>query len=93
VTVEAASPVLIEKVRSAVTDGSGQYQIVDLRPGSYVMSFTLPGFATAKRDAIEVSGSGVITINIEMRVGAVTETVAVIGEQPVVDVQSTPSVT
>ena len=51
VTVEAASDVLIEKTRSVVTDGSGQYKIVDLRPGIYVVTFTLPGFATVKRDA------------------------------------------
>src|SRR5262245_56219014 len=50
VTVEAASPVLIEKVRSVATDASGQYRIVDLRPGTYALTFTLPGFRTVKRD-------------------------------------------
>src|SRR5205809_3468857 len=89
VTVEASSPVLIEKVRSAITDGSGQYQIVDLRPGTYAVAFSLSGFATAKRDGVEVTGSGVITINIDMRVGNVAETVDVRGETPVVDIQST----
>jgi hypothetical protein len=89
VTVEAASPVLIEKARSAVTDSTGQYQIVDLRPGAYSLTFTLSGFATAKREAVDVTGSGVITINADMKVGNVAETVNVTGEQPLVDVQST----
>ena len=57
VTVEAASPVLIEKVRTAVTDGNGRYQIVDLRPGTYTVTFTLPGFNTVKRDGVALSGS------------------------------------
>jgi len=89
VTVEAASPGLIEKVRSAVTDGTGQYQIVDLRPGTYSVTFTLSGFATSRRDAIEVSGSGVVTINADLKVGNVSEIVNVTGETPIVDVQST----
>ncbi|HEY7442501.1 MAG TPA: carboxypeptidase regulatory-like domain-containing protein [Vicinamibacterales bacterium] len=89
VTVEAASPVLIERVRSATTDGNGQYQIVDLRPGLYEVTYTLSGFATVKREAIEVTGAGVITINVELRVGAVTETINVTGQTPIVDVQST----
>src|SRR6202790_2347757 len=63
VTVEAASPVLIEKVRSAVTDGTGQYRIVNLLPGTYSVTFTLPGFSTVKRDGIELSGSFVATVN------------------------------
>src|SRR3954466_4266586 len=57
VTVEAASPALIEKTRDAVTDGSGQYRIVDLRPGTYSLTFTLPGFSTIKRDGVELTGS------------------------------------
>jgi hypothetical protein len=89
VTVEAASPVLIEKVRSALTDGTGQYQIVDLRPGTYSVTFTLSGFATVRREGVDVSGAGVITINADLRVGNVSETVTVRGETPVVDVQST----
>lgn len=88
VTVEAASPVLIEKVRTAVTDGSGQYRIVDLRPGTYTVTATLAGFATVKREQIELTGSFVATVNLEMRVGAVAETVTVSGEAPIVDVQS-----
>ncbi len=89
VTVEAASPVLIEKVRSATTDGAGLYRIVDLRPGAYSLTFTLPGFTVVKRENVQVSGVGNIQINAEMRVGAVQETITVTGETPVVDVQST----
>src|SRR5262252_1293458 len=89
VTVEASSPVLIEKTRSAVTDGTGQYRIVDLRPGTYTVTFTLTGFQTVKRDGIELTGSLVATINADMKVGAVEETITVSGETPIVDVQST----
>jgi hypothetical protein len=88
VTVEAASPALIERTRSAVTDGSGQYQIVDLRPGTYAVTFTLQGFTTIERTGVEVTGAGVISINAEMRVGGVQETIVVTGESPVVDVQT-----
>ena len=88
VTVEAASPVLIEKVRSAVTDGTGQYRIVDLRPGTYTVTFTLTGFSTVKREGIELTGSFVATINADMKVGGVSETITVSGETPIVDVQS-----
>ncbi|MGH9146433.1 MAG: carboxypeptidase-like regulatory domain-containing protein, partial [Vicinamibacterales bacterium] len=66
VTVEAASPVLIEKVRTAVTDGNGIFQITELRPGTYTVTFTLTGFTSVKRDGIEVSGSGVITVNADL---------------------------
>ena len=89
VTVEAASPVLIEKVRSAVTDGSGQYRIVDLRAGTYVVTFTLTGFSGVKRDGIELQGSFAATLNADLKIGAVTETITVSGETPVVDTQST----
>ena len=88
VTVEASSPALIEKVRSAVTDGSGQYRIVDLRPGTYSLTFTLPGFSTVKRDGIELTGSQTLTIPVELRVGGLEETITVTGESPVVDVQN-----
>ncbi len=64
VTVEASSPALIEKVRSAVTDGSGQYRVVDLRPGTYTVTFTLTGFATMKREGIELSGTMTATRRI-----------------------------
>jgi hypothetical protein len=88
VTVEASSPVLIEKTRSATTDGTGQYRIPDLTPGNYKVTFTLSGFATVNREDVELAGGGVTTINADMRVGAVTETITVTGETPVVDVQT-----
>ena len=82
VTVEAASPALIEKVRTAVTDAGGQYRIVDLRPGVYALTFALPGFSTVVRDKIELTGSQTLTIPIEMRVGGLEETITVTGETP-----------
>ena len=89
VTVEAASPVLIEKVRTALTDGTGQYRIEDLRPGTYEVTFALPGFNALKRAGIMLSGSQVTNVSVELRVGALEETVTVTGEAPVVDVRST----
>ena len=89
VTVEAASPVLIERTRSVVSDDTGQYRIVDLRPGTYSVTFTLPGFNTVKREGIELTGDFVATVTAELRVGALEETVTVTGESPTVDVQST----
>jgi hypothetical protein len=88
VTVEASSPELIEKVRTVVTDGGGQYRIVDLRPGTYSVTFTLPGFNTFKREGVELSGALTATINADLRVGALEETVTVTGESPIIDVQS-----
>src|SRR5688500_15249366 len=83
VTVEAASPALIEKVRTAVTDGSGQYRIEDLRPGNYSVTFTLTGFSSVKRDNIELTGSFVATIGAEMREGSLEETILVTAESPI----------
>ena len=88
VTVEASSPALIEKTRTVVSDGTGQYRITDLPPGTYVLTFSLPGFTTVKRDGLAVSGSGVIPVNVELRVGGLKETVTVSGESPLVDTQS-----
>src|SRR3954463_6861766 len=88
VTVEAASPALIERTRSVVTDGQGLYKIVDLRPGVYDVTFTLPGFNTVKRDALELPTNFTATVNVELRVGALEETVTVSGLSPVVDVQN-----
>ena len=88
VTVEASSPALIEKVRSAVSDSTGQYRIEDLRPGVYKVTFTLPGFSTYQREGIELTGSFTATVNADMRVGALQETVTVTGESPIVDTQS-----
>src|SRR5215831_14273076 len=88
VTVEASSPALIEKTRSVVADGAGNYRIEDLRPGTYSLTFTLPGFNTVKRDGIELTGSQTATISVDMKVGGLEETITVTGETPVVDVQN-----
>src|ERR1041385_4592455 len=82
VTVEVASPVLIERVRSAVSDGTGQYQIVNLPPGAYSVTFMLAGFNTLKREGIELTGNFTATVNGNLRVGALEETVTVTGEAP-----------
>lgn len=89
VTVEAASPVLIEKARTTVSDNNGRYQIVDLRPGTYEISFTLPGFNTVKREGVMLSGSAATAVDAELRVGTLEETVTVTGETPIVDTTST----
>jgi len=89
VTVEAASDVLIEKVRTVTSDGQGQYKIVDLRPGIYIVTFTLPGFQTFRRDGLELPSSFTATINADMKVGGLEESVTVSGQSPIVDVQST----
>ncbi len=89
VTVEAGSPALIEKVRTVVTDDQGRYSIVDLRPGTYSVTFTLPGFNPVKRDGIVLPAAFTATVSVEMAVGGVQETVTVTGEAPLVDVQRT----
>jgi hypothetical protein len=88
VTVEASSPALIEKSRVVTTDGSGQYRIVSLRPGVYTVTFTLAGFSVVRREGIELTGSFTATVNADMRVGGLEETVTVSGQAPLVDVQS-----
>ena len=88
VTVEAASPALIEKVRSVTTDATGQYKLVDLRPGTYTVTFTLTGFSVVKREGIELAGSGTVQVNADLKVGALSETSPVTGETPIVDVQN-----
>ena len=85
VTVEAASSVLIEKVRSATTDGEGQYRIIDLRPGIYAITFTLPGFTTFRQEQLELPTSFTATVNADLRVGELEETLTVTGESPTVD--------
>src|SRR4030095_12367272 len=85
VTVEATSPALTEKARTALTDGTGQYRIVTLPPGDYALTFTLTGFTTVKRDNVSVSGSGVIPINAELRLGSIQETITVSRASPLVD--------
>ena len=88
VTVEAASPALIEKTRTVVTDESGQYKIIDLRPGTYAVTFTLAGFSTFKRDGIELPANFTSTVNADLKVGALEETVTVSGLSPVVDLKN-----
>ena len=88
VTVEAASPVLIEKTRSAVTDGTGQYRIINLLPGTYTVTFTLAGFSAIRREDIELTGAFTATVNADLKVGGVAETITVSGETPIVDTQS-----
>jgi hypothetical protein len=88
VTVEARSPALIEQVRTAVTNGSGQYQIVELRPGTYSVTYTLTGFSTLVREGIELTSGFTANIDVQLRVGAITETVIVTGASPLVDVQN-----
>src|SRR5471032_1043933 len=88
VTVEAASPALIEKVRSVTTDASGAYRIENLRPGTYTITFSLPGFSAVKREGVELPSNFTSTINGDLKVGAMEETVTVSGQSPVVDVSS-----
>lgn len=76
VTVEASSPVLIEKVRTAVTDASGQYRIVDLRAGAYSVNFSLTGFSTVRREGIELAGTFTAVVNADLKVGAIAETIS-----------------
>ena len=88
VTVDAASPALIEKVRTAVTDSEGRYRLDDLRPGAYTVTFGLPGFTTVKREGIQLPTAFTATVNVEMRVGDVSESITVTGEAPTVDIHS-----
>jgi hypothetical protein len=93
VTVEAASPVLIEKVKAVVSDGNGNYRITDLRPGTYSVSFSLTGFNTYRREGLELPSDFTATLNAELKVGALEETITVTGASPIVDVSSTSRVT
>ena len=88
VTVEAASPALIEKVRSVVTDERGEYRVVDLRPGAYTVTFTLPGFSVVRRDGIVLNNGFTASVSVELRVGALEETITVSGQAPIVDTSS-----
>jgi hypothetical protein len=88
VTVEASSPALIEKVRTVVTDGEGRYQIVELRPGRYTVSFSLTGFTSMRREGLELNTGVTLPVNAELKVGSVEEAVTVSGASPVVDVQN-----
>ncbi len=89
VTVEVSSPALIEKTRTAVTDAQGQYRIIDLRPGTYTVVISLPGFNTMRREGLELPADFTATVNADLRVGALEESITVTAESPVVDVRST----
>ncbi len=89
VTVEASSPVLIEKTRSTTTDSNGRFSIPDLRPGLYRVAFSLSGFTTAVHENVEVTGTTIFTVNADLKVGNVTETVTVSGDTPLVNLEST----
>ena len=93
VTVEATSPALIEKARTVVTNDQGQYRIVDLRPGTYTVTFTLVGFGPYKRESVDLPASFTITVNAEMKIGTIEETVVVTGQSPLVDVQTVTTAT
>jgi hypothetical protein len=88
VTVEAASPALIEKVRSTITDEQGQYRITELRPGTYTVSFTLPGFTQFRREGVVLTTNFTATVNGELGVGTIEETVTVSGASPLVDTRN-----
>ena len=88
VLVEVRSPVLIEQVRTAGTTAQGLYRVVNLRPGEYEVTFSLPGFANVVREGIVLSGDAVANVDAQMPIGTVEETITVTGESPVVDIQS-----
>jgi hypothetical protein len=88
VTIEASSPALIEKVRTVVSDADGQYKIIDLRPGTYTVTFSLVGFATIKREGVELTGGFTATINADLKVGGLEESITVSGQTPLIDTQS-----
>ena len=88
VTVEANSPALIGGARVAVTDNQGQYRILELRPGAYTVTFTLPGFGTVVRDGIDLASNFTASVNIQLTVGSIEESVTVSGAAPQVDVQN-----
>lgn len=87
-TVEASSPAFTENIRSFVTDARGNYKIVDLRPGTYTITLTLSGFSTYKREGVELSAGFTATVNADLKVGSLEETVTVAGANPIVDVQN-----
>src|SRR5262245_14879051 len=88
VSVEAESPVLIEKVRATVTDGQGLYTLADLRPGIYVVRFSLTGFTSVRREGVQVSSNVNVPVNAELRIGGIEETLTVSGQAAAVDVRN-----
>src|ERR1035437_10184398 len=88
VTVEAASPALIEKTRTVATDNEGQYKIIDLRPGPYTVTLSVEGFNRVVREGIELPANFTAVVIVELKVGSLSETITVSGGTPIVDVQS-----
>jgi hypothetical protein len=88
VTVEVASPALIERVRTVITDSQGRYSVVSLRPGLYTVTFTLPGFGTVVREGIELTSDFTANVNADLTVGTLEESITVTGESPIVDTQA-----
>jgi len=88
VTVEATSPALIEKVRTVVTDGEGRYNLVDLQQGTYAVTYSLAGFSTVKREGVVLTSGFTATVNVDLKVGALEETITVTGASPLVDTQN-----
>ncbi len=86
VTVTASSDVLIEKTKTTVTDAQGLYRIVDLRPGVYTVTFELAGFNGFKREGLQIAAEFTATVNADMRLGGIEETITVTGASPVVDI-------
>lgn len=88
VTVEAASPVLIEKVRAVISDDQGRYNITDLRPGTYTVTFTLAGFGTTRREGVTLTSGFTASVNVDLTVGSLAETITVVGGPPLVDTRN-----
>jgi len=88
VQVDVRSPALIEQVRTAITDSQGVFRVIDLRPGTYTVTFTLQGFSTFERSGVELPASFTATVSAEMKLGSISETITVSGEAPLVDVHT-----
>src|ERR1700741_4293340 len=82
VTVQAESAALIERVRTVVTDGSGQYRIEDLRPGVYTVTFTRDGFRPYVREGIRITTAFTAGVNAQLALGPVSETIIVTTATP-----------
>jgi hypothetical protein len=88
VTVEAASPALIERIRTVLTDGQGQYQLTSLPPGAYSVTFRAPGFTTLKNEGVELPASFTATVNAALKAGNPSETVTITGNTTQVDTRT-----
>jgi len=88
VIVEVSSPALIEKTRTAITDGAGRYRIEDLRPGSYKVRFAASGWTPREYEGVALAGSSTVVLDAQLAAGTVTETITVRGVSPLIDVES-----